>query len=114
MQLSETVPSFIVVADEENSFVPADCVLRRRRRDGPVDLAAARKDDAVVGVHRLDPATPCRKPWRGSFGVQSSGGMRGTTSVKEGRRRWVRRRVEVAAAASAAAASRFDNMAESV
>jgi hypothetical protein len=46
--------------------------------------------------------------------VQSYGGGRGTTSVKEGRRRWVRRRVEVAAAASAAAESRFDNMAESV
>jgi hypothetical protein len=50
--------------------------------------------------------------------VQSYGGGRGTTSVKEGRRRWVRRRVEVGAAviaASAAAAeSRFDSMAESV
>jgi hypothetical protein len=51
----------------------------------------------------------------GSFGEKSYGGGRGTTSVKEGRRRWVRRRVEVAAAALAAAAeSRFDNMAESV
>jgi hypothetical protein len=37
--------------------------------------------------------------------VQSYGGGRGKTSVKEGRRRWVRRRVEAAAAAAASASA---------